>query len=170
MAADAPERRGEGFPRRRQPWYKETALRLRCINRSRWTKRGMKDRRYSIRKAVNVPAAFRILREGTDLAEMRLTGIAHGQIRDLGMHGLALDTAHVVVDGLRLDSITNWQIKARVFLQWEVLGSPKVGVVAEPAWCEPVTRGTQQMLHVGMRFREFTLGAREAIKALLATP
>jgi hypothetical protein len=127
----------------------------------------MKERRYSIRRAVNIPTAFRILREGSDLADMRLTGVGQGQIRDLGIHGLALDTSHVVVDGVRLDNITNWQIKARIFLQWEMPEGPKVMVVAEPAWCEPITRGTQQVLHVGLRFKEFTLEARDAIKAFL---
>lgn len=127
----------------------------------------MKERRYSIRRAVNIPTAFRILREGNEIADMRLTGVGQGQIRDLGIHGLALDTSHVVVDGVRLDNITNWRIKARIFLQWEMPDGPKVMVVAEPAWCEPITRGTQQVLHVGLRFKEFTLEARDAIKAFL---
>lgn len=135
----------------------------------------MRDRRYSNRRAVNIPATFRILREGQDLTEMRLSAPIQARIRDLGLHGLALETSQDPVDGLRLDKIVEWKIKARIFVQWQMPGGghlPDGGlitVVAETAWCEPIFRASANLMHVGLRFREFSIEAREAIKAFLQT-
>jgi PilZ domain len=130
----------------------------------------MKERRYSNRRAVNIPATFRILREGQDLTEMRLSAPIQGRIRDLGLHGLALETTQEPVDGLRLDKIVEWNIKARIFVQWQMPDGGLITVVAETAWCEPIFRASAHLMHVGLRFREFSIEAREAIKTFLQTP
>lgn len=130
----------------------------------------MQERRYSNRRAVNIPATYRILREGQDLAEMRLSAPTQARIRDLGLHGLAMETSQEPVDGIRLDRIVEWKIKARIFVQWQMPDSGvQINVVAETAWCEPIHRASAQLMHVGLRFREFSIEAREAIKAFLQT-
>jgi hypothetical protein len=120
-----------------------------------------------MRRAVSLPARFRLLREGQDLVEMRLTNVIPGKVRDIGMHGLGMEIFRPVIDGLRIDQITTWKIKARLFLQWQMVGGEEHGAVAEPVWCEPTGSAEAGPFHLGIRFRELPLPTRNAIQELL---
>lgn len=126
----------------------------------------LQDRRYSNRRAVRFPARFRLLREGSDIAEMRLSGLAHGRVCDLGMHGLSMEVGRSTIDGLRIDQIVAWRVKARVYLEFVLPDGTVVALVGEPVWCERQPR-TLEGIHLGVRFRELSLEAREALKRCL---
>jgi hypothetical protein len=127
----------------------------------------MVDRRYSIRKAVHIPVQFRVLREGIDIVNMHLTAVGRGIIRDLGMHGLSLETSQILLDGLNLQQMTDWEVKARIYLQWLLFEDRQINVIAEAAWCERTPGGAGELYHLGFKFRELPIEARESIKAYL---
>lgn len=131
------------------------------------TTRVAEERRYARRKAVKLPATFRILHEGSTLEDMRLSDVAGGEIRDLGPHGVGMHTAQIIVDGVHIARLSPAHAAPRVFLQCLLPGDKTVRAVGRAVRCEQLT-GTPRTFQVGLRLIEISPADRAALQAFIA--
>ena len=127
----------------------------------------MIERRYALRKSVELPVKLRILTEDDDIGKMRLSSAAEAHIRDLGLRGLGLTTPNIIIDGIHIDHLEATQPKPKIYLQWFIPELGNMTAVAETVWCEQFRSSPERLFHIGLRFIDLSKEYTEMIKGFL---
>lgn len=93
---------------------------------------------------------FRIVREGPD---MKVSEPLDGKMRELGLHGISMETSRIVADGLHISYDSHPAQRNRIYLQVQLPKLGSIRAVGETVWYERITPGESRFV-VGIRFLE----------------
>lgn len=123
----------------------------------------MQERRRHHRNAAMLKIKFRIVREGP---KPEMSELVEGDIRNLSIEGLAMETSIVEVDGLHVSYNELPGPKNRIYLQWDLPGEKSIKAVGETIWYERVS-GSKPLFAVGIRFVEISKESSQLLKDYL---
>lgn len=118
------------------------------------------NRRYSRRRAVRLPARLRLLGGGLEVGELALSGLRNAEIRDLGAHGLGLETRDLIPAEVTPG-------RARLFLEWTLPGGTRINAAADPVWS---AARPGRALVVGLRIVEISGEHQSALRGFVQAP
>lgn len=113
---------------------------------------GGEGRRREARFAAKARVRFRIVRAGPD---MKVSEPLEGKMRDLGLHGISLETSQIMADGLHISYDRHPAQRNRIYLQVQLPRLGAIRAVGETVWYERIRPGESDFV-VGLRFVEIS--------------
>lgn len=125
---------------------------------------GGEGRRREVRSAVRARVRFRIVRQQPD---MKVSEPSEGKVRDIGLHGMSMETNQIVVGGLHISYDRHPAERNRIYLQVLVPEVGTIRAVGETVWYERISPGESRFV-VGLRFLEVSKEDRDLLSRYLS--
>jgi hypothetical protein len=123
----------------------------------------MRHPRDQKRTSTRTRVSYRIAKNGKSAY---ISEPADGEMRELSIEGLAMDTSHIKVDGLHISYNDHPGLKNRLHLRWQLPHGRLIKAIGETVWYERLS-ATKPVFVVGLRFLSLSKEDMQALRVFL---